>query len=312
MVDYIVDTPFMGFAAFIIAYIGALNLSAYFSLPTHTPAKPDLRHEVASIYGPGNFYSWLLGVNTFMYDVYYSSPGDPLLVRPTFDKARLILIVGYGAMAIGEQVVRAWLNDFGPTEAAARYVGDKAFESLAILCATHIWSVYLRRRASRKRLPVREADQPSREPYVFWVPIIMLFAWGIGRALEHDKHVYIAPRYVNDAENLQWRGVPYEYRPLSLAVGVLLGFFSVPGTWRDRLAEGFPCTVWSSFFLLHSGLFGTLTPLRLTGNSLTDRDQWFPLVLSIVAVVWQYWGDICYIPWAFCKRAGNVTKWKID
>jgi hypothetical protein len=311
-VNYIVDTPLMGFAAFIIAYIGALNLSAYFPLPTHTPADLDRRHEVAPIYGPGIFYSWLLGVNSFMYDVYYSPPHGSPSARPTFDKARLLLIVGYGAMAIGEQVVRAWLNDFGPTEAAARYVGDKAFESLAILCATRIWSVYLRRRASRKMLPVGEADRPSCETYVFWVPFIMLFAWGIGRALEHGKHVYVAPRYVKGAEDLQWRGIPYKYRPLSLAVGVSLGFFSVPGTWRDRLAEGFPCTVWCSMFLLHSGLFGTLTPLRLTGNSLEDRDQWFPLVLSMVAVAWQYWGDIRGIPWAICKRVGNVLKWKID
>jgi hypothetical protein len=302
----------MGVSAFLIAYIGALNLWAYFPSHPETPADPDRRHEVASIYGPGVFYSWLLGVNTFMYDVYYSSPHDPPSARPTFDKARLILIVGYGAMAIGEQVVRAWLNDFGPTEAAARYVGDKAFESLAILCSTHIWSVYLRRRASRTRLPVDEADQPIRESYVFWVPFIMLFAWSIGRALEHGKHIYVAPRYVKDADYMQWHGVPYHYRPLSLSVGVLLGFFSVPGTWRDRLAEGFPCTVWSSLFLLHTGLFGTLRPLRLTGNSLADRDQWFPLILSMVAVAWQYWVDICGIPWAVCKRMGNVTKWKVD
>lgn len=275
-------------------------------------ADVDRRNEVAPIYGPGVFYSWLLGVNSFMYDVYYSDPHETGPVRPTFDKSRLVVIIGYAAMAISEQVVRAWINDFSPTQAAARYVGDKAFESLAILCATHIWSVYLRRRANDTTLPRSGADERRREPNIFWVPFIMLFAWGIGRALEHGKDVYVAPYNVEGADTLQWHGVPHEYRPLSLAAGFFLGFFSVPGTWSDRLREGFPCMVWCSLFLLHSGLFGTVTPLRLTGNSIKDRDQWVPLLMSIGAVAWQYWGDIRRIPWALCRRAANVSKWKVD
>ncbi|KAH7414525.1 hypothetical protein DE146DRAFT_750667 [Phaeosphaeria sp. MPI-PUGE-AT-0046c] len=310
IVDWIVDSPLIGFLAFIPTYVGALNIGAYWEPSPLDTA--DLRHTVNPVWGPGWFFTWLLSVNTLMYDVYYYEPNGPASRRPLFDKARLFGIVGYGGMAICEQIYRAAKKDFGPDEAVARYISDKAFESLSIIVVTHICQIYLRRRAGT--LPSTHQDTSRYESYakVFWIPFIMLFAFGFGRALVHGHECYVIPHTKTEAYFSWTAPIPYEYRPLSFVGGLALGFLSVPGTFKERLLNGFPCLVWSSLFLLHCGLFGTLTPFSLTSVDPWSRDQLIPFVLAAFTVVYQYREDIWNLPRALAGRVVNVVKWKSD
>jgi hypothetical protein len=305
----------MGILAAVVTYIGALNLQSYAG--AHDDTSFQETHDLAvvsSVYGPGTFYTWLLAVNTYMYDEYYRDPDKKGSIQPWFDKTRFILMLGYGCMGFAEHIYRAWTGDYGPAEAAARYVGDKALQSFAIVFVISIWGEYKRRR--RAGLPMVN-KQMDLDPYLYWPPFIFLLTWLLGRALDHipgkehipEQQVYVIPRS-HPQFKLHWDPlVPYELRPLSLPAGLILGMWSTPGSLSDRFINGFPKIVWICFILLHSGLWGTVSPLRLTNQELTARDQWIPLLLALIGTCWQYSTDLKKSPWAVGRRVAFVTKW---
>jgi len=105
--------------------------------------------------------------------------------------------------------------------------------------------------------------------------------------------------------------VPYDFRPLSLLVGVLFGILTTAGTLKTRLQSSFPKIVWTSFFVLHSGLFGTVGPLRLTNLDPRTADQWIPFTLVFGGVLWQYQEEFKCLPKAVKSRAVNMFNGEI-
>jgi hypothetical protein len=296
----------MGVLSALICYAGNLKPFSYFDTTITETQNLD---NVSPLYGPGPFYIWLIQVNTLMFDISTYDPNTPKSISPWFDKGRLIAILSYGMMAVLEQIIRAWLGDFSPAQAATRYIGDKAFESTAILFALKTWRDFLIRR--RGILPQVEAPEKKRL-YNYWLPIIFLLALALGRALEHHATTYEIPRE-SPQYRMTWNPlIPKPFRPVSLGMGVLYGILSTGGNLRNRCTEGFIKIVWMSNVLLHCGLFGTLGPLRLTNKHIKDREQLIPLVVSVLVVIWQYSRELVKMPRAALKRIENTYKWHSD
>lgn len=252
----------MAILAAIITYIGAINPKDIFSgEETH-----DTTHDISKVnplYGPGTFFSWLLAVNTYIYEEYYHGRDGRATTVVFRDKPRLVLMVEYGLMAFLEQVGRAWKGDFGHAEAAARYVCDKAYEAFVVIFGI-IWRDYLSRRSqARDGLPqFKRNDMRLSSPYSFWPPLVFFLAWLVGRALEHGHDFYALTMRHRDFK-LTWKPlIPYNLRYISLPIGVVFGLVTTRGrNLRNRIAECILKMFWMSSMVLHSGVFGYLGTL---------------------------------------------------
>jgi hypothetical protein len=63
-----------------------------------------------------------------------------------------------------------------------------------------------------------------------------------------------------------------------------MGYLVDLGWW----SWGFPTGALASFTMLHSGLFGTLGIFRLTTSKMSDSDQLFQLVFTVVTLIILY------------------------
>jgi len=170
----------MGIFAALVCFAGALDIPYYFD---HYSWGTDDLSQVSTIYGPGVFFSWLLGVNTYMFDEYLANRNMAPAEKPNTDRCRYVLILTYGLIAFGEQIRRAYRSEFGPPTAAARYVGDKAFESFAIIFAMRIWWAH-GQRTHQMRESGTGGHRSSR--YSYWPPFVFFFAWVTARAFEYQ------------------------------------------------------------------------------------------------------------------------------
>lgn len=296
----------MAILAAIITYIGALDIGHLSSGGESSEIKHDISH-VNPLYGPGTFFSWLLAVHTYMYDEYYLERDRRAAAPLLKDKSRLVVMVGYGLMAYLEQIGRAWEGDFGHAEAAARYVGDKAFEAFVIVFGIIIWRDY----HSRRILPKTETESRYHSPYSYWPPLVFIFAWAFGRALEHNHDFYVLPRD-HPEYKCTWKPlIPYEFRYISLPIGIIIWLATTRGGPLNRISEGILKVFWLSSMVLHNGLFGTVSPFRLTALDIRSWDQWGQLAfVSVPTVLLIYWRDFLLLPKASWTRAKNVVKWK--
>jgi hypothetical protein len=215
--------------------------------------------------------------------------------------------------AYGEQIVRAYHSDFGPAEAAARYVGDKAFEALTVIFSMRIWYDYLLRSRRAKELPTTQTSIESPR-YSYWPPFVFAAVWCASRALEYQpgRDHYVVPRR-HKQFTLTWAEIiPYASRPISLPIGIVFGVLTTAGSLQARLRKSFPKVVWTSYFVLHSGAFGTVGPLRITNLDPRSADQWVPFTFAVAGAIWQYWREVQWLPTAIKERLANLFRWNND
>ena len=139
----------------------------------------------------------------------------------------------------------------------------------------------LRRRAKAVR---------TIERYKIWPCAAMVSMWGYSRALANQHIVYNIHAQNPKGVDVEWGPVlSSQYWKLGVPL-VCFGLtctLSVLTRWGLK-AWGLPMGILSSFAALHSGFFGTFTPLKLTTCSMLDFDQITSLVLTIVVLVVQY------------------------
>lgn len=297
-------SPAMGIPAVLLVYIGCLSPFSYQGVRGND-SDPKL-DEVSFLYEPALFLPWLFSVNTIMLDIcLYGRDNKGVHKRPHWmvDKSRLTMVITYGLIAYVHFLVLAWKNDLGPSVAAARYVSDKAFESTALCYTLSLWQEYMNRRL---RIPSNTANAL----YLYWPPFVYVFAFASGRCLQHSaKDAYSIPLEHNDFR-LVWEPlIPRHLRALAVLVGALYGCGTTRGGFWRRLTFGFNKTVWMALVFLHSGLFGTISPFRLTAKNPKDIAQCSPLAFVVLVSLWVYCHEAKRLPGAIKVRFLNVFDW---
>jgi len=276
------QTGIMPFLAALALLFGALEPLAYFAgTPYENPLWGDISG-VPYLCGPGAFFSWLLSVNTIMLDVYY----DKKELSWYVDKSRLIYVLGYALYATISQVILGWKQEFGPSYTALRYITDKAFQAAGILYLCTGWKNWLKFKDLEKKPPLDRG--PLKEhPINALVAVIFFLAWSIGRVIEHGHESYTVPPQHPQYWHT-WKAIPREYRPVAYIFGIIIGLVTTRGTLVHKLQYGFVKMVWISFVILHSGLFGTIKPLRLTDKSPYAPEELLPFLFVAISLSWQY------------------------
>lgn len=304
----------MGVLSALVCFCGGLEPFSYFSAK-NTVTK-ELKN-VFPIYAPAPFYTWLLAVNTLMYDAATATApaqgqGGSRSTSPWFDKARLAGVLLYGFFAVVEHLVRSAMGQTDPSQAAARYVADKAFESTGILFAIIEWKKFRNVRKNEAKTLPHAGNPQTTHGYLHWLPWIFVLAFSVGRALEQHIDRYVIP-LKSEHYKMMWDPViPKEWRPISLVIGLAFGLLSSRGSLKRRCEKGWIKVVWMSNVILHSGLFGTLGPLRLTDKDPRAIGQWLPFVFVVVGTCVQYWRDLVKFPAAARKRLTYMFKWHAD
>jgi hypothetical protein len=142
--------------------------------------------------------------------------------------------------------------------------------------------------------------------YKIWPCVAMVSMWGYSRALANQHTVYNIHAQNPKGVDVEWGPVlSSQYWKLAVPLVCFGLTCTLSGLTRWGLkAWGVPMGILSSFATLHSGFFGTFTPLKLTTCSMLDFDQITPLVVTIVVLVVQYTGAVGKM-W---ERIRNRTK----
>lgn len=116
----------------------------------------------------------------------------------------------------------------------------------------------------------------------------MLAIWGMARCLANGHTTYnVAVQHLEGVDFWWHPLLAKEWKPV--VVGVALTVPSLlTGWWWEVKTFGLPVGILFAFAMLHSGLFGTSTPLRLSCTKLSDLDQVSCLVVGVVVLVYQY------------------------
>ena len=125
--------------------------------------------------------------------------------------------------------------------------------------------------------------------YKIYPCIAMVSIWVWCRALSNGHTVYNIHAQNPLGVTISWKPVlQWYWKPvlamicfgLSSLMSILTGW----GWWSWSLPVG----ILSSFSILHSGLFGTFTPLRLTSIRIEEEDQLAALMTTALFLVVQY------------------------
>jgi hypothetical protein len=119
------------------------------------------------------------------------------------------------------------------------------------------------------------------------------------RALSNGHKVYNPAVQLADSRYLSgtwpkglsppWKPLlPWQCKPFVPFVTFAVVHVIVLITHWDQWSWGLPAGIFSSFAVMHSGIWGTPTPLRLSKVKITDLDQLPYLVAAIVFITWQY------------------------
>jgi hypothetical protein len=306
----------MAFTAAFVTCGGCLNIDLFPSSRNVALVQRSVSNDtVSSIYGPGFVVGWLLLFNTWMYDEYYYEERrvtryDKSETKVLWDYMRLFLLAGYAGRAVYDQLSLAWKGDFDVTQATARYIVDKAFESAAIMFFISIWRFFTHRRRQLRHELLVSKDNHQGDPWRYLPALILVSIWGVGRLIEYGKPTYhISPRSPSSSTDPKSL-IPYEYRASSWLLGMTLAMMTTRGTLRTRLFEGFCKGFWLAFMILqHSGLFGRLEAIHLTSKSLMDANQAIVLICITLMIGAYYRDDFRGLPRAVLERAKNVFYW---
>ena len=268
--------------AILFAYLGAIVPRFYTPEPSQQlPEEYDVS-EVTPAWGKGAFLTWLLVVVSIQLDFLLGR-------RSRFEKTRWISMLCYGFGAFAMQIYYTWNHEFGPSYAAARYVADKSYESLAIIY--FIASI----KAYEKHIRARDARiLPTFKPQsrlwtnLTWPCYLYVVLWGSARCFHKRDTVYKWPDQlktnqlqVASASWNQWH-VPPKFAPLVSISGIVLSTaliyrFVARGNTRQRFVSAIPAGVWFGFAILHVGICNAPTALALAPSKWLDAEQIIPL-----------------------------------
>ena len=292
----------MAVAAVLVTYIGAIGYFVSDAGLQHSEWQ-DISN-VSDIYGPGAFLSWLLAVASLHYDCYHYRPpinkSSSGLLR-FLDIAKLLGLVVYSSYAVLHYVHLTLHKRFGPSHAAARYVGDKVFESVALIYFLRSWKGF----AVWLNVGTPVDEQADRNDFTSWPALTLASLWGLIRALEWGLDVYDIP-LKHPQYSTTWACLPPWSRPLSFPIGMLAGIALSEGDIRQRIENGFGKGFYIAFAVLHSGLFGTWGSLRMTDKKLSESGQYVPLMSTVLTLLCQYHKDLIDLFMATPNRAQNV------
>lgn len=289
------ETPVFPLIAILSVYIGCVD---YLPKPDIDSAKWKLS-EVPAVYGPGPVLSWVWTVNCLIYDAYQAKDTSWL------DVARIVPTLGYAGFATGDHVIRAWRKDLGPSFAAGRYVSDKAFETMTILYIVQWFRTYLSEGARTTSLPRHRPTQFRTLISPCW---ILCGIWVAGRLLTLLEETFVHKIGGDSQLPISWEPViPRKFRGLTFVVG--LGFAMLINFRKSQdiqtiFWKALPFGFWLSLAILHSGLYGTISPLRLTTEKFEGPVQVMPVALAVLASLLKYGSDIFD---GFCTVGRNLS-----
>ncbi|KAF2729774.1 hypothetical protein EJ04DRAFT_580379 [Polyplosphaeria fusca] len=264
----------------------------------HDPSTwADELHSVSGFYGPGVVMSWCLMSVSMLYDANqaFKTQADG------FQYFKYATIVFSSLWALCDAVWRAIHTDFGPSYAAALYMSDKGFELGVLLYMLHLFPI--RREVASmplERPPDEElADLESRsfraqaiaaiEEYKIYPCLGMVRVWVWIRALANGHTVYNVKAQNPQGVHIGWQPLLADYwKPVVASLCLVLAHFVSVLTGWGWWSWGLPVGILSLFAAMHSGLFGTSTPLRSTSLQITETDQLSALVSTMLVLVVQY------------------------
>jgi hypothetical protein len=102
---------------------------------------------------------------------------------------------------------------------------------------------------------------------------------------------------------MKWRSLAPAWTKPIIVLGCFLSSWAF-GKWLQPKKPSFawPAGVLASFFMIHSGLYGTLGAFSLTTASILDSDQIFQIVTVVITLVLQYGSE--FVGYAI-KRHGS-------
>ncbi len=87
----------------------------------------------------------------------------------------------------------------------------------------------------------------------------------------------------------------------------LSSMISVVTSW-EWWSWSLPVGILSSFGILHSGLFGTFTPLKLTSVRINEDDQMVALISTVLVLVVQYGRKVPAVKWGARKMTNLMVR----
>ncbi len=141
------------------------------------------------------------------------------------------------------------------------------------------------------RLPSHAAAAIAE--YKIYPCIAMVSIWVWCRALSNGHRVYNIHAQNPRGVIIGWKPVlAWYWKPvlaaLCFGLSSLVSVVTSWGWWSWSLPVG----ILSSFSILHSGLFGTFTPLKLTSVRISEMDQLAALIMTTVFLTLQYGRNI--------------------
>lgn len=301
-------TPLVGFLAAFVTFLGAIEPLNYYDKAAENDQGSYTWRDISSVspgYSPSPVLIWLLCIATWHYDIYYANHKDRVVVWALYHAARNLAIFGYGLYAIYDQLSRGWNNDWSPDQAAARYVLDKFFESIALAFFLRQWRDFQYYKYNVHRNEI-STTPTVRDIFAYTPALLMASCWGWGRFLERNRPAYYIPRTSPQYPNTWPPWVPRYLKVATLPVGMAYGLFTSSGNLRQRFDKGLGKGVYMALLLLHSGAFGTYGSMRLTNITFLRWEQLLPFCSLLLVTAWQYRKDVIGFPIAGWKRFKNI------
>jgi len=121
----------------------------------------------------------------------------------------------------------------------------------------------------------------------------MVSIWVWCRALGNGHPVYNIHAQNPDGVTIYWKScLPWYWKPLVPLVCFALTAVADHLTNWAWQSWGLPVGILLSFAVLHSGIFGTSTPLKLTTAKITDTDQITAILSATLVLFIQYGRNI--------------------
>ncbi|KAL2065071.1 hypothetical protein VTL71DRAFT_4211 [Oculimacula yallundae] len=281
----------MPILAISFAYLGAIVPRFYTPKPSQQPPKDYNISEVSTVWGKGAFLAWLLVVVSIQFDFLLGR-------RSALEETRWISMLCYSLGAFAMQLHYTRNHEFGPSYAAARYVADKSYESLAIIyfiASAKAFEKYLRESDAGILAPVGPRNRLFT--HLTWPCYLFGALWTLTRLLHRADTVYKWPDQLK-ANQLQmasakwnlWH-IPPKYAPLLSISGVVLSTallyrFVARGSKLRRLVYAIPAGVWFGFAILHVGICNAPTALALAPSKWADPEQIVALCAAGLIFLW--------------------------
>lgn len=260
-------------------------------------------HSVSGFYGPGVVIAWCLMSMSMLYDanqVFKTKSNG-------FHYFKYATILFWGVWALGDAIWRALHTDFGPSYAAALYMSDKGFELGTLLYTLYLFPVHRRLpRQTTRQAPPNPSDEERADhgpnshsfhaqaaaaiaEYKIYPCIAMFGIWVWCRALSNGHLVYNIHAQNPDGVTIRWKPLlAWYWKPIVViqcfVLTSLVDYLTKWGWWSWSLPVG----ILSSFAAMHSGLFGTYTPLKLTSIKITETDQISAIISTVLFLIIQY------------------------